>query len=171
MNCSTPGFPVLHCLLEFAQTHVHWAGDSTQPSHPLSPPSPPALNLSQHQGHFQWVGSLHQVANIGASASVSALPLNSQDWFPLGLTSLISSQSKGLSRVLYSTYSLKALILQCSAFFMVQLSYLYMTAEENIALSIQTFGGKVISLLLNMLPRFFTAFLPRSKHLLILWLQ
>ena len=53
MDCSTPGFPVLLCLLEFAQTHVHLINDAIQPSHPLSPPSPPALNLSQHQGLFQ----------------------------------------------------------------------------------------------------------------------
>ena len=62
MDCSTPGFPVPHCLPESAQTHVHWAGDAIQPSHPLSPSSPPAFNLSQHQGLFQWVGSSHQVA-------------------------------------------------------------------------------------------------------------
>ena len=60
---SMPGFPVLHHLLEFAQTHVHWVGDAIQPSHPLSFPSP-ALNLSQHQGHFQWIGSWHQVAKV-----------------------------------------------------------------------------------------------------------
>ena len=64
MNCSTPGFPVLHYLLEFAQTHVHWVRDAIQPSHPLLPPSPLALNLSQHQGLFQWVGSPHQVAKV-----------------------------------------------------------------------------------------------------------
>ena len=64
MDCSTPGFPVLCYLLEFAQTHVHWVNDANQPSHLLSPPSPPALNLSQHQGLFQWVGSLHQVAKV-----------------------------------------------------------------------------------------------------------
>ena len=64
MDCSTPGFPVLHYLVEFAQTHVHWVDDAIQPSHPLSSPSPPAFNLSQHQGLFQWVGSLHQVAKI-----------------------------------------------------------------------------------------------------------
>ena len=56
MDWSTPGFPVLHRLQEFAQTHVHWVGDAIQPSHPLSPPSPPAFSLSQHQGLFQWVG-------------------------------------------------------------------------------------------------------------------
>ena len=58
MDCSTPGLPVLHYLPEFAQTHVHWVGDTIQPSHPLSPPFPPALNLSQHQGIFQWVDSV-----------------------------------------------------------------------------------------------------------------
>ena len=63
-NCSTPGFTVLHYLLEFAQTHVHWVIDAIQPSHPLSPTSPPALNLSQHQDLFQWVGSSHKVAKV-----------------------------------------------------------------------------------------------------------
>ena len=62
MGCSTPGFPVLHCLLELAQTHVHWFGDAIQPSHPLSSPSSPAFNLSQHQDLFSWVSSSHQVA-------------------------------------------------------------------------------------------------------------
>ena len=64
MDCSTSGFPVHHHLLEFAQTHVHWVGGAIQPSHPLSSHSPPAFNLSQHQGLFQWVGSLHQVAKV-----------------------------------------------------------------------------------------------------------
>ena len=63
MDCSTPGFLVLHHLPELAHTHVHWISDAIQPSHPLSPP-PPALNLSQHQGLFQWVGSSHQVAKV-----------------------------------------------------------------------------------------------------------
>jgi len=62
MNCSTPGFPVHHQLPESTQTHVHWVGDAIQPSHPLSSPSPPALNLSQHQGLFKWLSSSHQVA-------------------------------------------------------------------------------------------------------------
>ena len=64
MNHSTPGLPVHHQFPEFTQTHVHWVGDAIQPSHPLSSPSPPALNLSQHQGLFQWVNSSHQVAKI-----------------------------------------------------------------------------------------------------------
>ena len=64
MNRSTPDLPVHHQLPEFTQTHVHWVGDTIQPSHPLSCPSPPALNLSQHQGLFKWVSSSHQVANV-----------------------------------------------------------------------------------------------------------
>ena len=64
MNHSTPGLPVHHQLSEFTQTHVHWVGDAIQPSHPLSSPSPPALNLSQHQGLFKWVSSSHQVAKV-----------------------------------------------------------------------------------------------------------
>ena len=70
MDCSTPIFPLLHCLVEFSQTHVHWFNDAIQPSHPLSTPSPPALNLSQHQGVFQWVGSSHQVAKVLLSIAV-----------------------------------------------------------------------------------------------------
>ena len=85
------------------QTHVHWVGDAIQPSHPLLSPCPPAFNLSQHQGLFQWVGSLHQVAKVFIGASVSVLPMNIQDWFPLGLTGLISLPSKGLSTVFSST--------------------------------------------------------------------
>ena len=64
MDCGMHSFPFLHHLLEFAQTHVHWVGDAIQPSHPLLSPSPPALNLSQHQGLLQWVSSLHQVAKV-----------------------------------------------------------------------------------------------------------
>ena len=112
MNCSMPGFPVLRCLLEFAQTHVHWAGDDTQPSHPLSPPSSSALNLSQHQGHFQWLGSslLSGGQSIGASASF--LPMNIQGWFLFRFTDVISLQSKGLLRVFYSNTT-SALSLLC----------------------------------------------------------
>ena len=108
--------------------------------------------------------------SIGVSASGSVLPVNIQDWFPLGWTGWISLQSKGLSRVFSST-SLKASILQHSAFFMVQLSHPYMTTGKNKALTIQNFVKKVMSLLFNMLSRLVIAFLPRSKHLLISWLQ
>ena len=105
VNCSTPGFPVLHSLPELAQTHVHWVGDAIQPSHPLSPTFPPALGLSQHQGLFQWVGRLASSGGqrIGASALVSVLPMNIQGWFPLGLTSLTSLLSKELWRAFSST--------------------------------------------------------------------
>ena len=85
MDCSTPCFPVHHQLPESAQTHVHWVSDAIQPSHPLSSPSPSAFNLSPHQGLFQGVSSSHQVGqSIGVSASASVLPMNIQDWFPLG---------------------------------------------------------------------------------------
>ena len=87
MDCSTPGFPVLHQLPELAQTHAHRVGDAIQPYHPLSFTSHPAFNLPQHQGLFHWVSSSRQVASrIRASASV--LPVNVQHWVPLGLTGL-----------------------------------------------------------------------------------
>ena len=101
MDCSTPGFPVLHFLSEFAQTHVHWVSDAIQPSPPSSLLCPPALNLSQEQGLFQWAGSSHQVAKV--LELQLQLPINIQGWFPLGLTCLISLLSKELSRVLSST--------------------------------------------------------------------
>ena len=116
MDCSTPGFPVYHQLPEFTQTHVHWVGDAIQPSHPLSSPSPPAFNLSQHQGLFNWVSSSHQVAKVGVSASTSVPPMNTQDSSPLGWTGWISLQSKGLSRVFSNT------TLQKHQFFSPQLS-------------------------------------------------
>ena len=103
IDCSTPGFPVLHHLPEPAQTHVHWVSDAIQPSHPLSSPFPPAFNLSQYQGLLQWVSSSSGGQSIGTSASASVPPLNIQDWFPLGLTHLISLQSKRLSRVFSKT--------------------------------------------------------------------
>ena len=94
MDCSTPGFPVHHQFPECAHTHVLWIGDAIQPSHLLSSPSPIAFNVSQHQDLFQWIGFTYQLAKAGASASTSVLPMNIQDWFPLGLTGLISLQSK-----------------------------------------------------------------------------
>ena len=104
MDCSMPGFPVHHQLLDLVQTHVNWIDDANQPSHPLSSPTPPAFNLPQHRDLFQWVSSSHQVGKVlGDSASASVLPVNIQDWFPLGLTGLISLQSKGLSRVFSNT--------------------------------------------------------------------
>ena len=96
MDCSTPGLPVHHQFMEFTQTHLHWVGDAIQPSHPLSSPFPPALNLSQHQDLFKcqffaWGGQ-----SIGVSSSTSVLPMNIQDWFPLGGTGLICLPSTSL---------------------------------------------------------------------------
>ena len=105
--------------------------------------------------------------SIGVSASTSVLPMNTQDWSS-GLTGWISLQSKGL---LLQCHSSKASILQCSAFFIVQFSYPYMTTGKTIALNRWTFVGKVMSLLSNMLSRLVMAFLPGSKCLLISWLQ
>ena len=138
MNCSIPGFPVHHQLPELTQSHVSWIGNAIQPSHPLSSPSPPAFNLSQHQGLFQWVSSSPQVAK-GPSASASVLPVNVQDWFPLGLTGWISLQSKGIFKSLLQHHSSKAPIPQHSAFFIVQLSDAYMITGKIIALTRQTF--------------------------------
>ena len=108
--------------------------------------------------------------SIWASVSASILLMNIQDWFLLGLTGLISLQSKGLSRVLQH-HSLKASILLHSAFLIVRLSHSYMTTGKTIALTKQTYVGKVISLIFNMLSRFVITFLPRSNCLLISWLQ
>ena len=101
MNCSTPGLPVHHQLPEFTRTQVHRVSDAIQPSHPLSSPSPPAPNASQHQSLFQWVNSSHEVAGVSALASV--LPKDIQDRSPLEWTGWISLQSKGLSRVFSNT--------------------------------------------------------------------
>ena len=105
--------------------------------------------------------------SIGVSASASVLPVNIQDWFPLGWTGWISLQSKSLLQ----HHTSKASILWCSAFFIVLLSHAYMTTGKTIALTRWTFVGKVMSLLLNMLSRLVITFLPKSKRLLISWLQ
>ena len=106
MDCSTPGLPVHHQLLEFTQTHVHWVGDAIQPSHPLLSPSPLAFNLFPASGSFQMSQFfISGGQSIGVSASASVLPMNTQDWSPLGWTGWISLQSKGLSRVFSNTYA------------------------------------------------------------------
>ena len=167
MDCSTPGFPVLHHLPQLAQTHIHHISDAIQPSHSLSSPSPPAFNLSHCQGLFQWIGSSHQVPKYW---SFSILPMNIQGWFPLGLTGSISLQSKRFSRVFSNTTAQKHKSSALSLF-MVQLSHVYMTTGKIIALTIQTFVSKVVSLLFNMLSRFLRAFHLRSKCLLFSPLQ
>ena len=160
VNCSMPGFPVNHQLPKLTQTQVHWVSDAIQPSHPLSSPSPPAFNLSQHQCIFQWVNSSYQVAKV------LKFQLQHQSFQRI----FISLVSKGLASLLQH-HSSKPSILPHSTFFMVQLSHPYMTTRKTIALTIQTFVGRIISLLFNMLSRWVIAFLPRSKHLLISWLQ
>ena len=122
MDCGTPDFPVLHHLLEFAQTHVHWVVDAIQPSHPLSSPSP-TFNLSQHQGLYQWVSSSHQVAKVlnhqlqhQSLNEYSGLISFSIDWFDL-------FADQGTFKSLLQQHNSKASILWCSGFFMVQLSH------------------------------------------------
>ena len=166
-----PGFPVFHCLPELAQILVHWVSDAIQPSHPLSSLSPPAFNLSQNQGLFQWVNSSHQVAKV------LGLQLQHQSFQWLFRTDFLydglvwfphwprDSQDSSPAPQIESINSLV-------------LSLLYgvtVTSVHNycktITLSIWRFVGKVISLLFNMLLRFVIAFLSRSKCLLISWLQ
>ena len=171
MDCSTPGLPVYHWLLEFTQIHVHWVGDAIQQSHPLSSTSPPTFNLSQHQGLCRWVSSSHQVAKV----LEFQLQHQSFQWH-LGLISfrmywLALLAVQGTLKSLLQHHSSKASILLCSAFFMVQLSHPYMTTGKTIALTKWIFVGKVMSLLFNMLSRLVITFLPRSKHLSISWLQ
>ena len=169
MDCSTPGSFVLHYLLEFAQTHVHWVSDAIQPSH-LLPPASPALSLSQHQGLFQWVAVCIRWSKYW-SFSFSINPSNEYSGlisFRIEGIDLLAVQ--GTLKSLLQHHSSKAQILQCSAFFMVQLSHLYMTTGKTIALTIWTFVDKVMFLLFNMLSRFVIAFLPRSKPLLFIYL-
>ena len=126
MDCSTPGLPVHHQLPELAQTHVHPVGDAIQRSHSLLSPSP-AFNLSQHQGLFKWVSFSCQLV-----ASASVLPMNIQDWFPLGWTGWISLQSKGLPRV-FSNTTVQKHQFSALSFLYIQLSYPYMTIGKTIA--------------------------------------
>ena len=129
---------------------------------PQSLPASESFPMSQI---FIWGGQ-----SIGVTALASVLPVNIQNWFPVGMTGWISLQSKGLSSLLQH-YSSKASILQCLAFFIVQLLHPYVTIGKPIGLTMQTFVGQVMSLLFNMLSRFVIAFLSRSKCLLISWLQ
>ena len=173
MNCSMPGFPVLQQLLKLAQTHIHWVHDTIQPSHPLLSPSPPAFNVSQRQGLFQWVSSLHQVARVLKwSFSFSISPSNEYSGlisFRMDWLDLLAVQ--GTLKSLLQYHGSKASILWCWAFFTVQLSHPYMTTGNTVALTRWTFVGKVTSLLSNRKAFFVIAFLPRIKCLLISWIQ
>ena len=154
MECTLPGFPVHHQLLELAQTHVHWVSDAIQPSHPLLSPSP-AFNFSQHHLftnesvlHIRWPkpSDWSFSFSISSSNEYSVLKSFRIDWFDL-------LAIQGTLNSFIQHYSSKASILWHSAFFMVQLSHPYITTEKNIALTRQTFVGKVMSLLFNMLSR------------------
>ena len=165
MDCSMPGLPVHHQLPELTQTHVHWVSDAIQPSHPLLSPSSPAFSLSQHQGLFQWVRSSHQVAKI----LEFQLQHQSFQWtlrlisFRMDWLDLLAVQ--GTLKSLLQHHSSKASIFQRSAFFIVQISYPYMTTGKTIALTRPTLVEKVMSLLFNTLSRLVITFLPRSKRL------
>ena len=134
-------------------------------SHPLSSPSPPAPNPSQHQGLFQRVNSSHEVAKYWSfSNEHPGLISFRMDWLDLLVV-------QGTLKSLLQHHSLKASIFSHSAFFTVQLSHPYMTTGKTIALTRRTLIDKVMSLLFNMLSRLVITFLPRSKHILISWLQ
>ena len=144
MNPSTPGLPVHHQLWEFTQTPVHWVGDAIQPSHPLSSPSP-AFNLSQYQGLFtesalriRWPKYWSFSFNISPSNEHPRLISFRMDWLDLLAV-------QGTLKSLLQYHSSKASILQCSAFFIVQLSHPYMTTGETLALTTRTLVGKVLS--------------------------
>ena len=159
--------PVHRQLPDLAQTHVHRVGDAIQPSHPLSFPSPPALNFSQHHESvlcIRWSNYWSFSFSISPSNEYSGLISFRISWL-----NLLAVQ--GILKSLPQHHSSKASTLQGSAFFIVQLSHSYMTTGKTIALTRWTFVGKVMSLLFNMLSRLVIAFLTRSKHLFISWLQ
>ena len=160
MDCSTPGLPVLHYLLKFAQTHVHQVGDAIQPSHPLLSPSPPAFNPSQHQGLFKWASSSHQVAKVLELQLQSIQWIFRVDFLRIDWFDLLAVQ--GTLKSLLQHHTSKASILRCSAFLIVQLSPPYMSTRKIIALTRWIFVSKVMSLLFNTLSRFLIAFLTRS---------
>ena len=163
MNCSLPGLPIHHQLPEFTQTQVHRVSDAIQPSHPLSSPSPPAPNPSQHQSLFQWVNSSPRWPTYW-SFSLSISPSNE---YP----GLISFRMRWLDLLAVQHHGSKSSIHWHSAFFTVQLSHPYMITGKIIALTRWNYVGKVMSLLFNMLSSLVITFLPRSKRLLISWLQ
>ena len=177
MDCSTPVFPGLHHLLELAQIQ---SIESMMPSSHLILCCPllllpsifPSIKVFSNELALlirslkYWNFSFSPFNNKSFNNS----QFNNQGQFPLGLTDFISFLSKRLSRV-FSDTSVRKHSLQRSAFFTVQLSHPYMTIVKTIAMNIWTFVGKVMSLPFNTLSIFVIAFLPRSKHLLISWLQ
>ena len=148
MDCSAPGFPVLHHLPEFAQIHVHWVSDAIQPSHPLSPPLllppiPPSIRVFANESTLcmRWPKFWSFSFSIIPSKEIPGLISLRMDWLDLLAV-------QGTLKSLLQHYSSKASILRHSAFFMVQLSYAYMTTGKTIALTRWTFVSKVMSLFL-----------------------
>ena len=153
MNCSTPGIPVHHQLLEFTQTHVHRVSDAIQPSHPLSSPStpapiPPSIRVFSNESTLPMRWPKYWSFSFSNSPSNEHPGLISfrMDWLDLLAV-------QGTLKSLLQHRSSKASFLWCSAFFTVQLSHPYMTTGKTIALTRWTFVGKVMSLLFNMLSR------------------
>ena len=172
MNYSTAGLPVHHQFPESTKTHVHRVSDAIQPSHPLLSPSPPAPNSSQCQGLFQESTLRMRWPKYWQSFSLSISPSNEHPGlisFRMDWLDLLSVQGPLKSHLQH--HSSKASILRHSAFFPIQLSHPCMTTGKTIVLTRRAFVGKVTSLLLNLLYRLVITFLPRSKHLLISWLQ
>ena len=156
----------LHHLADLVQTHVHWVSDAIQPSCPLLSPPPPALYLSQDQGLFQWVSFPIGGQSIGASTSVSILLMNIQGCYSLGLTGLISLQSKGLSGVFSNTTVLE------NQFFRAQpsvysKSHPYMITGKVIALTIWILVGKVMSVPFDTLSNFVITILSRRASMVV----
>ena len=171
MNRSTPGLPVHHQLPEFTQTHFHQVGDSIQPSHPLLSPFL-LLTISPSIRDFSNESTLCMRGPKYWSFSFSIIPSKEHPGlisFRMDWLDLLAIQ--GTLKSLLQHHSSKASILRRSAFFTVQLSNPYMTKGKTIALTRRILVGKVMSLLLNMLSRLVITFLPRSKRLLISWLQ
>ena len=169
-NCSTPGLPVHHQLPEFTQTHVHRVGDAIQPSHPLLFPFPPAPNppsirvfFSESTLHIRWPKYWSFSFSIIPSKEIPGLISFRIDWLDL---LAVQGTLKNLQH-----RSSKVSILQRSAFLTVQPSHPYLTTGKTITLTRRTFVCKVMSLLFNTLSKLVITFLPRSKCLLISWLQ
>ena len=171
MDCSTLGFPIHHQLPMLTQTHVHRVSDAIQPSHPLSSPYPPAFNLSQHQGFFKWVSSSRRVAKVlEFQLQHPSFQLTFRtDFLQDGLVG--SPCSPRDSQESSPTPQFKSINSSALSFLYSQLSHPYMTTGKTRALTKWTFVGKVMPLLFNMLSRLVITFLPRSKSLLISWLQ
>ena len=165
MDCSMPGLPVHHQLPEFTQTHVHWVSDAIQLSHPL-PSSFTSIRVFSNESvlHTRWPKYWSFSFNISPSNEHPGVISFRMDWLDL-------LAIQGTCKSLLQHHSSKASTLQCSAFFIVQLSYPYMTTGKIIALTRKIFAGKVMSLIFNMPSRLVITFLPRSKCLLISWVQ